>query len=101
MLTHRNMLANLEQANAAYAPVLKFGAKFVVTSLPLYHVFALMVNWLLFINIGGVNLLITNPRDIPGTVKEFARYPITSITGVNTLFNAWLHNAEFQKLDFF
>lgn len=48
----------------------------------------------------GVNLLITNPRDVAGTVKELARYPITSITGVNTLFNAWLHNAEFQQLDF-
>ncbi|EMW6873524.1 long-chain-fatty-acid--CoA ligase FadD [Providencia stuartii] len=100
MLTHRNMLANIEQARAAYGPVLKIGLEFVVTALPLYHVFALMVNCLLFINVGGVNLLITNPRDVPGTVKELARYPITSITGVNTLFNAWLHNAEFQKLDF-
>ncbi|EMI5489416.1 long-chain-fatty-acid--CoA ligase FadD [Providencia stuartii] len=100
MLTHRNMLANLEQARAAYGPVLKFGAEFVVTALPLYHVFALMVNCLLFINVGGVNLLITNPRDVPGTIKELAKYPVTSITGVNTLFNAWLHNAEFQKLDF-
>ncbi|MEX9461910.1 long-chain-fatty-acid--CoA ligase FadD [Providencia vermicola] len=100
MLTHRNMLANIEQARAAYGPVLKIGSEFVVTALPLYHVFALMVNCLLFINVGGVNLLITNPRDVPGTVKELARYPITSITGVNTLFNAWLHNAEFQKLDF-
>ncbi|WP_272578020.1 MULTISPECIES: long-chain-fatty-acid--CoA ligase FadD [unclassified Providencia] len=100
MLTHRNMLANIEQARAAYSPVLKIGSEFVVTALPLYHVFALMVNCLLFINVGGVNLLITNPRDVPGTVKELARYPITSITGVNTLFNAWLHNAEFQKLDF-
>nr|ELR5111037.1 long-chain-fatty-acid--CoA ligase FadD [Providencia stuartii] len=100
MLTHRNMLANLEQARAAYGPVLKFGAEFVVTALPLYHVFALMVNCLLFINVGGVNLLITNPRDVPSTIKELAKYPVTSITGVNTLFNAWLHNAEFQKLDF-
>lgn len=100
MLTHRNMLANLEQARAAYGPVLKFGAEFVVTALPLYHVFALMVNCLLFINVGGVNLLITNPRDVPGTIKELVKYPVTSITGVNTLFNAWLHNAEFQKLDF-
>lgn len=100
MLTHRNMLANIEQARAAYGPVLKIGSEFVVTALPLYHVFALMVNCFLFINVGGVNLLITNPRDVAGTVKELARYPITSITGVNTLFNAWLHNAEFQQLDF-
>ncbi|MBQ0208328.1 long-chain-fatty-acid--CoA ligase FadD [Providencia rettgeri] len=100
MLTHRNMLANLEQARAAYGPVLKFGEEFVVTALPLYHVFALMVNCLLFINVGGVNLLITNPRDVPDTVKQLGRYPVTSITGVNTLFNVWLHNDEFKKLDF-
>ncbi|EJD6408853.1 long-chain-fatty-acid--CoA ligase FadD [Providencia rettgeri] len=100
MLTHRNMLANLEQARAAYGPVLKCGEEFVVTALPLYHVFALMVNCLLFINVGGVNLLITNPRDVPDTVKQLGRYPVTSITGVNTLFNAWLHNDEFKKLDF-
>ena len=100
MLTHRNMLANLEQARAAYGPVLKFGAEFVVTALPLYHVFALMVNCLLFINVGGANLLITNPRDIPDTVKQLSRFPFTSITGVNTLFNAWLHNEEFRKLNF-
>ncbi|GAB1440394.1 long-chain-fatty-acid--CoA ligase FadD [Providencia sp.] len=100
MLTHRNMLANVEQARAAYGPVLKFGAEFVVTALPLYHVFALTVNCLLFITVGGVNLLITNPRDVPDTVKQLARYPVTSITGVNTLFNAWLHNDEFKKMDF-
>lgn len=100
MLTHRNMLANLEQARAAYGPVLKFGAEYVVTALPLYHVFALMVNCLLFISVGGVNLLITNPRDVPDTVKQLARFPFTSITGVNTLFNAWLHNDEFRQLNF-
>nr|WP_294103485.1 long-chain-fatty-acid--CoA ligase FadD [Providencia sp.] len=100
MLTHRNMLANLEQARAAYGPVLKFGAEYVVTALPLYHVFALMVNCLLFISVGGVNLLITNPRDVPDTVKQLAKFPFTSITGVNTLFNAWLHNEEFRQLNF-
>lgn len=100
MLTHRNMLANLEQARAAYGPALQQGHELVVTALPLYHVFALMVNCLLFINVGGVNLLITNPRDVVGTVKELARYPITAITGVNTLFNAWLHNEDFKRLDF-
>lgn len=100
MLTHRNMLANLEQARAAYGPALQQGHELVVTALPLYHVFALMVNCLLFINVGGVNLLITNPRDVAGTVKELARYPITAITGVNTLFNAWLNNEDFKRLDF-
>ena len=100
MLTHRNMLANLEQAKAAYVPALNVGKELVVTALPLYHVFALTVNCLLFIEIGGKNLLITNPRDVKGTIKELGRYPVTAITGVNTLFNAWLQNPEFRQLDF-
>ncbi|HHJ2708988.1 TPA: AMP-binding protein, partial [Escherichia coli] len=100
MLTHRNMLANLEQVNATYGPLLHPGKELVVTALPLYHIFALTINCLLFIELGGQNLLITNPRDIPGLVKELAKYPFTAITGVNTLFNALLNNKEFQQLDF-
>ena len=99
-LTHRNMLANLEQVNATYGPLLHPGKELVVTALPLYHIFALTINCLLFIELGGQNLLITNPRDIPGLVKELAKYPFTAITGVNTLFNALLNNKEFQQLDF-
>lgn len=99
MLSHRNMQANLEQAKAAYGPLLKSGEELVVTALPLYHIFALTVNCLLFLDLGGTNLLISNPRDIPGLTKELARYPFTAISGVNTLFNALLNNAEFQKLD--
>ncbi len=76
MLTHRNMLANLEQVNATYGPLLHRGKEFVVTALPLYHIFALTMNCLLFIELGGQNLLITNPRDIPGLVKELAKYPL-------------------------
>ena len=76
------------------------GKELVVTALPLYHIFALTINCLLFIELGGQNLLITNPRDIPGLVKELAKYPFTAITGVNTLFNALLNNKEFQQLDF-
>jgi len=72
----------------------------VVTALPLYHIFALTVNGLLFIELGGANLLITNPRDIPGLVKELSKYPFTAITGVNTLFNALLNDDGFNKLDF-
>jgi long-chain acyl-CoA synthetase len=64
MLTHRNMLANLEQVNATYGPLLHRGKELVVTALPLYHIFALTMNCLLFIELGGQNLLITNPRDI-------------------------------------
>ncbi|QDW33263.1 long-chain-fatty-acid--CoA ligase FadD [Yersinia sp. KBS0713] len=100
MLTHRNMQSNLEQAKAAYAPLLQPGHELVVTALPLYHIFALTMNCLLFIELGGRSLLITNPRDIPGMVKELSHYPFTAMTGVNTLFNALLNNEEFAKLNF-
>ena len=98
MLTHRNMLANVEQCLGVYGPVLHPGNEFVVTALPLYHVFALTVNGLLFLRIGGCNLLITNPRDIPGFVSELSQYQPTCITGVNTLFNALLNNDAFCQL---
>jgi len=100
MLTHRNMLANLEQVKAAYGPLLEEGKELVVTALPLYHIFALTMNCLFFIELGGCSLLITNPRDIPGFVKELGKYPFTAMTGVNTLFNALLNNKAFQQLDF-
>ncbi|ELR9974251.1 long-chain-fatty-acid--CoA ligase FadD [Vibrio parahaemolyticus] len=100
ILTHRNMIANVLQAKGAYGPVLSPGRELVVTALPLYHVFALTVNCLLFIEMGGRNLLITNPRDIPGFVKELQKYQFTAITGVNTLFNALVNNEDFHELDF-
>ncbi|MCF7482601.1 long-chain-fatty-acid--CoA ligase FadD [Vibrio sp. J1-1] len=100
ILTHRNMIANVLQAKGAYGPVLTPGRELVVTALPLYHVFALTVNCLLFIEMGGRNLLITNPRDIPGFVKELQKHPFTAITGVNTLFNALVNNEDFHELDF-
>ncbi|CAM2809458.1 long-chain-fatty-acid--CoA ligase FadD [Vibrio mytili] len=100
VLTHSNMIANVLQAKGAYGPVLTPGREMVVTALPLYHVFALTVNCLLFIEMGGRNLLITNPRDIPGFVKELQKHPFTAITGVNTLFNALVNNEDFHELDF-
>lgn len=100
ILTHRNIVANVLQAKGAYGPVLREGRELVVTALPLYHVFALTVNCLLFIEMGGRNLLITNPRDIPGFIKELQKYPFTAITGVNTLFNALVNNEDFHELDF-
>ncbi len=100
VLSHRNMVANVLQAKGAYGALLKPGRELVVTALPLYHVFALTVNCLLFIEMGGQNLLITNPRDIPGFIKELARHPVTAITGVNTLFNALVNNEDFRELDF-
>ncbi|NIY85607.1 long-chain-fatty-acid--CoA ligase FadD [Vibrio campbellii] len=99
ILTHRNMIANVMQAKGAYGPVLAPGRELVVTALPLYHVFALTVNCLLFVEMGG-NMLITNPRDIPGFVKELQKYQFTAITGVNTLFNALVNNEDFHELDF-
>ena len=100
MLTHGNMQANLEQTKATYGKLLRAGKEQVVTALPLYHIFALTVNGLLFLDLGGTNLLITNPRDIPGFVKELSKFPFTAITGVNTLFNALLNDENFNKLDF-
>ena len=100
MLTHRNMVANLEQAKAAIKPMLEEGAELVVTALPLYHIFALTANCLTFFTLGGTNLLITNPRDMPVFIKELAKYKFTAITGVNTLFNGLLNTPGFKDLDF-
>ncbi len=100
MLTHRNMVANLEQSKAAIKNLLDEGKEIVVTALPLYHIFALTANCLTFITIGGTNLLITNPRDMPNFVKELAKYPFTAVTGVNTLFNGLLNTPAFNNLDF-
>ena len=100
MLTHRNMVANLEQAKAALKPMLEDGKELVVTALPLYHIFALTANCLTFITLGGTNLLITNPRDMPGFVKELNKYAFTAITGVNTLFNGLLNTPGFKDIDF-
>ena len=88
------------QAKVMIGPVLQEGRESIVTALPLYHVFALTVNCLLFVEMGGQNLLITNPRDIPGFVKELKHFPFTALTGVNTLFNALVNNEDFQELDF-
>jgi long-chain acyl-CoA synthetase len=100
VLLHRNILANIEQASAWLLPGLKGQDAVIITALPLYHIFSLTVNCLLMTKIGGLNILITNPRDIPGFVKELGKHQYNIITGVNTLFNAFLNNAEFHKLDF-
>lgn len=100
MLTHRNMVSNLQQAKAAIKPQLEEGKELVVTALPLYHIFALTANCLTFITLGGTNLLITNPRDMPGFIKELSKYQFTALTGVNTLFNGLLNTPGFADLDF-
>lgn len=100
MLTHRNMVANLEQISVILEPVMNDSEELVVTALPLYHIFALTANCLTFVKYGCKNLLITNPRDMPGFVKELSKYPFTVLTGVNTLFNGLLNTPGFKDLDF-
>ena len=100
MLTHGNIVANLEQAHAWIRPFLSEGAEIVITALPLYHIFSLTANCLTFFKIGAENVLITNPRDIPAFVKELGKHRFTAITGVNTLFNALLNHPDFAALDF-
>jgi len=100
MLTHRNIVANLEQTSNILENVIEPGKEFVVTALPLYHIFALQGNCLTFVKFGSPNLLITNPRDMAGFVAEMAKYPFTVITGVNTLFNGLLNTPGFADLDF-
>ncbi len=100
MLTNRNIIANMMQAHAWLKPVVREGQEIIITALPLYHIFSLTANCMVFTEIGGLNILITNPRDIPGFIKELQKYPVTSMTGVNTLFNALLNHPDFPKIDF-
>jgi long-chain acyl-CoA synthetase len=100
ILTHRNLIANTTQV-VAFMPELKdIEDAVVITALPLYHIFALTSNLLVFTKTGGQNVLITNPRDMAGFVKELSQVKFTFITGVNTLFNGLLHTAGFDRLDF-
>ncbi len=100
MLTHRNLVANMQQAAAWVGANIRYGEEIIVTALPLYHIFALTANGLVFMKFGGLNYLITNPRDMPGFVKELKSIPFTAITGVNTLFNGLLNTPGFEQVDF-
>jgi long-chain acyl-CoA synthetase len=99
MLTHGNMIANLQQVSAWIAPALQEGRETVVTALPLYHVFALTTNLLTFLKWGGNNVLITDPRGIRRFVKELRTLRFTVITGVNTLFKAMLRDPWMRQVD--
>jgi long-chain acyl-CoA synthetase len=100
MLTHRNMIANLQQVHAWVADAIRLDGDMFLGALPLYHVFALQTNCFIATMIGASNLLIVNPRDIPALVKDMRRTPCTVMIGVNTLFNALLNNPDFVRLDF-
>ncbi|NDU88960.1 MAG: AMP-binding protein [Ferrovum sp.] len=100
MLSHHNIMANLGQVGIWHGQHLVPGQEKVVTALPLYHIFALTANCLLFWKLGATNLLIPNPRDIPGLVRALKPYPMSIFTGVNTLFDALLSNPAFAHLDF-
>ena len=102
MLTHGNIITNIFQAKWIAEPFIGDHTKqrIAVLALPLYHVFALTVNCLLFLELGVTALLITNPRDIDSFVKELKKYRFEAITGVNTLFNALLNNENFKEVDF-
>jgi long-chain acyl-CoA synthetase len=100
MLTHGNMVANVLQSNEWISAFFPKERATAITPLPLYHIFALTANCLLFMRLGWRNILIVNPRDFPGFVAELKKYPFTFISGVNTLFNALLNTPGFESVDF-
>ena len=100
MLTHGNLVANMQQASAWIGRDVREGEEVIVTAIPLYHIFALTANCLVFMKFGGLNHLITNPRDMPGFVKILRGMRMTAITGVNTLFNGLLNTPGFDRVDF-
>jgi long-chain acyl-CoA synthetase len=99
MLTHRNILANLEQTGIWISHSFKEGTEIVIAPLPLYHIFSL-TSTLSFMKWGSLIVLVANPRDLPALVKEFSRWKLTAMTGVNTLFNGLLNTPGFDRLDF-
>lgn len=100
MLTHRNLVANLLQFEALIGEYARPGEEVVITAIPLYHIFALMVNTLVYFHLGGTNVLITDPRDMQAFVKEWSKWKVSVFTGVNTLYNGLLHTPGFADLDF-
>lgn len=100
VLTHGNIVANMIQARGWIKSEIKEGEEIIITPLPLYHIFSLTANCFVFSSVGARNVLITNPRDIPGFVKELGKWQFTAFTGVNTLFNSLMNNEDFKSLDF-
>lgn len=100
MLTHGNIVSNMMQVSEWIKSSMHPGDEVIVTALPLYHIFSLTANLMTFIDLGAENILITNPRDMTGMIKELKKYKITAITGVNTLFNALINHPDFASIDF-
>ncbi len=100
MLTNKNMVANMLQSSEWISEMIEERKEIIITALPLYHIFSLTANCLVFMQEGALNYLITNPRDMPGFVKELSTVKFTIFTGVNTLFNGLLNTEGFKDLDF-
>jgi len=100
MLSHSNLLANVTQVNGWFGGRDVPGKEIIITALPLYHVYALTVNCLSYFEKGALNILITDPRDTKGLIKEMSRWPFTALTGVNTLFQSLVRHPDFAALDF-
>ena len=100
MLTHRNLIANMLQVKSLMGSEMSEGREVIIAPLPLYHIYAFTFHCMAMMLIGSHNVLITNPRDLPGMVSDLARYKFTGFVGLNTLFVALCNNADFQKLDF-
>lgn len=100
VLTHQNMLATVYQAEGVFHPVINEGEEVIITALPLYHAFALSVNFMLFLKAGGKNILITNPRDMAGFLDTLAKNKFTILTGLNTLFLGMMNHEKFASIDF-
>ncbi len=100
MLSHGNIVANMQQSSAWVGGAITLGEEIIITALPLYHIFALTSNCLVYMKFGAHNHLITNPRDMDGFVDALAQIPFTTLTGVNTLFNGLLNHPRFAQLDF-
>ena len=100
MLTHRNLIANMLQVKALMGSEMSEGHEVIIAPLPLYHIYAFTFHCMSMMLIGSHNILITNPRDLPGMINDLARYKFTGFVGLNTLFVALCNSADFQKLDF-
>lgn len=100
MLTHGNICSQLSQVDGWLTGLFTLGEPVVITALPLYHIFALTANCLVFFNYGSKNVLITNPRDMKAFIKDLKKNPFSLITGVNTLFNGLLNQPSFKDIDF-